>query len=164
LDYFNRTLYVESTLLDNGSESSTKTESSQRYLPLRPEVIEAFKRQEKRSRMLSEFIFPDPNTGKRYAMSNSFLKRFKILLRLAGLKLRSPDQLRHTFATLHIAAEESITWVSKMLGHSTVKMTLERYNQYVPDLTREAGSAFEKTLKVHRFGHGMGTVIDNKMK
>ena len=55
--------------------------------------------------------------------------------------------MKHTFATLHIAAKENISWVSKTLGHSSVEITLKRYNRFVPNLTRENGSAFETIME-----------------
>ena len=55
--------------------------------------------------------------------------------------------MRHTFATLHIGAGESISWVSKVMGHTSVKITLENYNRYIPNLTRDDGSAFESVLR-----------------
>lgn len=143
LDYRNSQLTISRTVLLNGAEGLPKTNKSIRTLTLRPKVIEAFKRQEKRSRLASEYIFPNPNTKKRYAAAVVFWRRFKHILTLAGLKYRSPNQLRHTFATLHIAAGENITWVSKMLGHTNVTTTLVRYNKFVPNLTRDDGSAFE---------------------
>jgi integrase len=75
-----------------------------------------------------------------------FWRCFKNLLILSGLRDRSPNQLRHTFATLHIAAGENVTWVTKMMGHRNVSTTLERYNISVPNLTRNDGSAFDAAL------------------
>lgn len=83
--------------------------------------------------------------GKR--LHHSFIQeKFKHLCRLAGLTYRPPKQMRHTFATLHIAAGESATWVSKMLGHSSLEITLSKYNRFVPNLTRDDGSAFENIM------------------
>jgi integrase len=48
---------------------------------------------------------------------------------------------------LHLGAGENITWVSRMLGHSSVKVTLERYNRFIPNLTGADGSAFDKMMK-----------------
>jgi len=147
LDYLNATLDVRATITSLGTENLPKTRQSIRTLPLTPEVLAAFKSQEKRSRMLGDYIFPDPTTGKRYSGVMPFHKRFARLLVLAGVKHRGPNQMRHTFATLHIAAGESITWVSKMLGHRNITTTIEHYNKYVPNLTRHDGSAFEKVFK-----------------
>ncbi len=50
-------------------------------------------------------------------------------------------QMRHTFATLAISVGENINWVARMLGHQSPVVTLEKYNRYVPNLTREDGKA-----------------------
>ena len=147
LDYHNRQLNIRRAMKNNGVEGLPKTKHSIRTLDLRPDVIAAFKRQEKRSRLASDYIFPNPLTKQRYTLPVVFWRRFKNLLNLAELKYRSPNQLRHTFATLHIAAGENISWVSKMLGHRNVTTTLERYNKFIPNLTRDDGSAFEKALE-----------------
>jgi integrase len=155
LDYHNSQLTINRTVLINGMEGLPKTKGSLRTLQLRPDTIAAFKRQEKRSRLTSEYIFPNPITKQRYSAHSKLWTRFKTILTLAGLKYRSPNQLRHTFATLHIAAGENITWVSKMLGHSNITTTLERYNKFIPNLTRNDGSAFEKAYKNHQNGDSM---------
>ncbi|MEM3594827.1 MAG: hypothetical protein QXS27_08845, partial [Candidatus Jordarchaeaceae archaeon] len=58
-----------------------------------------------------------------------------------GVRYRPPYQMRHTFATLAISAGENINWVARMLGHKSPVMTLEKYNRYVPNLTRADGQA-----------------------
>ncbi|MDX2497297.1 MAG: hypothetical protein QNL11_05260, partial [Desulfobacterales bacterium] len=67
--------------------------------------------------------------------------------------------------TLHIAAGESISWVSKMLGHADVQTTLKRYNRFVPNLTREDGSAFEKIMdRKDQNGNNLATGLDKYLK
>ena len=69
------------------------------------------------------------------------MKVWEPLLRRLGLRYRPPYQMRHTFATLAISAGENINWVARMLGHKSPVITLERYNRFVPNLTREDGRA-----------------------
>lgn len=157
LDYYNRQLNINRTLHINGVEGLPKTLASKRSISLRPAVIEAFKRQEKRSRMASDYIFLNEITQKRYNGINVFTHVFRHLLKLAGLKYRSPNQLRHTFATLHIAAGENISWVSKIMGHTDTVMTQKRYNKYIPNLTRDDGSAFENIFENSQFGYKVVT-------
>ena len=54
-----------------------------------------------------------------------------------------PD--RRTFATLAIPVGENINWVARMLRHQSPVVTLERYNRYVPNLTREDGKLLAGT-------------------
>ena len=89
-----------------------------------------------------------------------FREELKYRLRLAGLNVRPAKQLRHTFATLHIAAGESISWVSKMMGHAEVETTLKRYNRFIPNVTRADGSAFENALN----GNNQVTSAYNALK
>ena len=62
----------------------------------------------------------------------------------AGLARRPIYQTRHTFATLALSAGEAIGWVSKQMGHSNTKMIIEHYYRFIPNLTRQDGSAFDK--------------------
>jgi hypothetical protein len=66
--------------------------------------------------------------------------------KLPLLRIQLASRMRHTFATLHIAAGGNISWVSKMPGHSSVELTLKKYNRFIPNLTREDGSAFEEIM------------------
>ena len=58
-----------------------------------------------------------------------------------GIRYRPPYQMRHIFATLAISAGENINWVARMLGHKSPVVTLEKYNRFVPNLTRSDGKA-----------------------
>jgi len=76
------------------------------------------------------------------------MKAWVPLLRRLGVRYRPPYQMRHTFATLAISAGENINWVARMMGHKSPVMTLERYNRYVPNLTREDGKALLEVDKM----------------
>jgi len=156
IDYFTQKLMVRETRLQSGSDGPPKTEHSIRDVDLRPEIIKALKRQEARTGLMDSYVFM---TGANKPFSDSFMrKKFRFLLKLAGLKYRPPKQIRHTFATLHIAVGENISWVSKMLGCKSVEITLKKYNRFVPNLTREDGSLFAKEMGFEdRNGHIQGT-------
>jgi integrase len=51
------------------------------------------------------------------------------------------------FATLAISTGENINWVARMLGHKSPVITLERYNRFVPNLTRLDGRALLGTVQ-----------------
>jgi integrase len=132
IDYFNSKILVRQTRLSSGLDGPPKTEYSNRDIDMRPEVAVAFKKQEARTLLQDGYVFL---THANKPFSDAFMrKKFRLLTKLAGMKYRSPKQMRHTFATLHIAAGENITWVSKILGHSSVEITLKKYNRFVPNL------------------------------
>ncbi len=115
---------------------TTKTRRS-RPVSLMPEVVAAFRTQRVkqaeellRSRGLVRdegLIFP--NTQGRHMNGNCLnWRHFKPALRRAGL----PDavrlyDLRHTFATLWIESGEDLTVLSRILGHTTIKLTADIY-------------------------------------
>ena len=53
-------------------------------------------------------------------------------------------QTRHTFATLMITSGENLGWVQKMMGHASLKMIVEKYYAYIPNMTHSDGSLFVK--------------------
>ena len=64
-------------------------------------------------------------------------------------------QSRHTAATLWLASGENPQWIARQLGHSSTEMLFKVYSRFVPNLTRQDGSAFERLLM--RNGASPGT-------
>ena len=64
----------------------------------------------------------------------------------AGLKARRPYQTRHTAATLWLASGENPLWIARQLGHASTEMLFKVFGRFVPNLTRQDGSAFERLL------------------
>lgn len=67
-----------------------------------------------------------------------FSTRFKRLAKRAGLPVIRFQDLRHTYATLALAAGVHPKVVSERLGHASVTITLDTYSHVVPTLQREA--------------------------
>lgn len=67
-------------------------------------------------------------------------------LRRLGLKPRNAYQTRHTAATLWLSAGEAPEWIAKQMGHVNTMMLFKVYSRYVPNATRQDGSAFHALL------------------
>ncbi len=84
----------------------------------------------------------------------------------SGLHYRRMYKTRHTFASWALGAGELPEWVARTLGHADTSMVYRTYGRYIPNLTRQDGSAFEQqyvemtqknwgTIR-HNFGHNRG--------
>lgn len=60
-----------------------------------------------------------------------------------GIKRISMHSLRHTYATRAIEREINPKIVQKLLGHSTLQMTMDRYVHVSPESMHEAIEKFE---------------------
>jgi integrase len=63
--------------------------------------------------------------------------RFKSMLQACGVADANFHALRHTFATRAVEAGFEIKSLSEILGHSSVKITLDRYVHSSFELKRE---------------------------
>ncbi len=144
VDFERRLILVRETLVA-GEEDYTKTDGSQREIQMSEAVFQALRNQSKISRGRSPFVF---YTGEGNPLDhNNVTKRvWYPLLRYLGLKPRRPYQTRHTAATLWLASGENPQWIARQLGHSSTEMLFKVYARFVPNLTRQDGSAFERLL------------------
>lgn len=140
IDFENNQLSVVRTL-SRGGDGETKTENSHRTIPLVPQVREALLNQEKLKKECCPWVFHTPN-GSPIDVVNFTNRVWYPLLRHLGIKLRPPYQMRHTAATLMLAAGENPEWVASILGHTTTEMLFRVYSRFIPNLTRNDGRAF----------------------
>ncbi len=63
----------------------------------------------------------------KYAETRTYQYRYKRFLEKEGIEYKNFHVLRHTFATECIRLGIDVKTVSELLGHSSVKITLERY-------------------------------------
>lgn len=145
VDFERREILVRETLI-NGETEYTKTDGSQREIPMFGPVYEALKAQHAATGKLSKFVFC--NSEAKPLDHNNVTKRvWYPLLRALNLKKRRPYQTRHTAATLLLASGENPEWVARTLGHSSTEMLFKVYSRYIPNLTRMDGSAFERLIQ-----------------
>ena len=128
----------------HGKMSTTKTVGSMRDIQMSSMVVEALKRQQKVTGD-GEFVFCNAE-GNPLDKGNIRDRVWKPTLKKMGIAYRRPYETRHTAATLWLAAGEAPEWIARQMGHSNTKMLFEIYSRFVPNLTRQDGSAFERLL------------------
>lgn len=145
VDFERREILVRETLIA-GETEYTKTDGSQREIPMFGPVYDALKEQRAATGRLSKYVFCN-REGNPLDHNNVTKRVWYPLLRALNLKQRRPYQTRHTAATLFLASGENPEWVARTLGHSTTEMLFKVYSRYVPNLTRQDGSAFERLIR-----------------
>lgn len=144
VDFERRQILVRETIVA-GAEDYTKTDGSQREIQMNALVFQALQEQARATRELGRFVFCTAS-GAALDHNNVTKRVWYPLLRHLGLKLRRPYQTRHTAATLWLASGENPLWIARQMGHASTEMLFKVYGRFVPNLTRQDGSAFERLL------------------
>ena len=134
----------ESTLRRSDGTSKTelvlnppKTSHSKRQIPIESEILLAIKRQQnvqRKQRLKAGAAWVDTDAvfttelGTRIYPSNIY-KRYVKLLRNSNLRYVRPHDLRHTVAVLGLDAEIPVEEISRLLGHSTLSVTMDIYGK-----------------------------------
>lgn len=133
IDFKEKTLTVHSTMKriqtphnpDHRSEvviTLPKSRKSIRTIPLHEDILELLKKRERKSNAFfltgKENVYIEPRT-----MQN----RFKAIIKAVGIAETNFHALRHTFATRSIENGIDAKILSEILGHASVRITLDRY-------------------------------------
>jgi integrase len=143
VDIENKQILIQKTIVD-GYEETPKTQSSYRAIHLSQPVISALKKQLNITGK-STYVFCN-SEGNPFDHRNITKRIWHPTLKMLGFSKRRPYETRHTCATLWLASGENPEWIARQLGHSSTKMLFERYSRYVPNITRQDGSAFESLI------------------
>lgn len=142
VDLFGETIKVDRAFV-LGQEKVTKTKAGNRTVDLLGPALEAIKKQKSITFLKGEHVFIDPRTSEGWASYKPFREYpWKRALKKAGVRYRTPHQLRHTFASMMISASENIKWIANQMGHTDIVMVAKVYSQWMPSLSStKAGSA-----------------------
>ncbi|MFH7042204.1 DUF3596 domain-containing protein [Paucibacter sp. JuS9] len=151
VDFENRLILIRETFV-LGEDEYTKTDSSQRDIQMTQVVYEALKRQHAATAGLSAYVFCNAE-GQPLDNKNFSERVWYPILRHLGYESRRPYQMRHTAATLWLASGEAPEWIARQLGHASTEMLFRVYSRFVPNLTRQDGSAIDRLLAT-RFSCG----------
>ncbi|AFK86966.1 MULTISPECIES: tyrosine-type recombinase/integrase [Thermoanaerobacterium] len=156
VDWKNNRITIKRTLSRVGKTwlfKETKTKNSRRTIILPCEVMEDLK--EHRKKQAQEKLEAEEynDYGLVFACSNgnplgitNIKQHFKALLKDTGLPDLRLYDLRHSCATLLLAAGENPKVTSERLGHSNVAITLNIYSHVLPSMQEEAAMKLENLL------------------
>ena len=123
-----------------GQDGPPKTPSSRRAVALSKETVGALKKHILASGVRgNDRLFPVKDV-------RTLAKRMQRTMRAAGLPVIRFHDLRHTFATLALAARVPVKVVSEMLGHKSVKLTLDVYAHTLPGMHESAVEMLEASF------------------
>lgn len=145
------TIYVREQF-SHGAVTTPKTDAGRRYVPIDPNTMKQLKRWRSVARRPVDnldLVFPT-STGRHQSASNVNSRGFKPALSRAGLPLsiRFHD-LRHTYASMAIAADVPLNDLKVVLGHSSISVTAGIYGHLVAtshDRIRFAFAASSATM------------------
>ena len=134
-----------------GRTEYTKTDGSQRELQLSGLVLDALRAMRPDGYDANPQAFADSyvfhtRLGKPLDNTNFVYRVWRPLLARLDIAYRRPYEMRHTCATLWLAAGEAPEWIARLLGHSTTEMLFRTYSRYVPNLVRHDGTAFDRMI------------------
>lgn len=114
-----------------GHESSPKTSSSKRTIPLLGPVEETLRGlKDNDVSSIEGYVF----TNRSGQPLNRHLARiWARALQKAGIRHRPSYQLRHTFATTCLLKGMPVPYVAKLLGHSTIDTLIRHYAGWISD-------------------------------
>ena len=128
IDFDKKRIAVDKTTV-RGTVGDVKTQSSVRYVDIIP-VLEIKLKELQQLNISDTYLFIS-NYKKPYSSHIIFTRRFKSLLEKLNIKDRSMYNLRHTFASNMITEGFNILWVSRMLGHKDISITMKVYSRFI---------------------------------
>lgn len=132
VDRRSRRCFIQRTYASGEVRSEGKRDASLRTILLADVALEALDAMPQPLRA-DQLVFPAAEGG-HISLSNWRRRVWHPALERAGVERRPLYQMRHTFATLALAAGLPIDFVSRQMGHTDIRTTLRFYARYIPAL------------------------------
>lgn len=117
--------------------TSTKTESSNREIPLTEEMIKILKK------LYKEDDYYVLTGTKKWTEPRTFRRTYQTFMKKIGIEPLKFHSLRHTFASINIENGSDIKTISEILGHSDIDVTLKVYTHTSQKAKRKAIEEFD---------------------
>ncbi|MGE6602638.1 tyrosine-type recombinase/integrase [Lysinibacillus fusiformis] len=162
IDSINNTIDVNKTVYyDNDTNlpvvSDTKTTSSERVIEFDEEVAKVLKKwniNQKEIHLRYPYMKPQikekekmlvfHNTSGTYWQANVVREHFKEICKRANVPILSPHALRHSHAVHLLESGADLKYISRRLGHKTIKTTADTYLHITKKIERNALDLYKK--------------------
>jgi len=145
IDFTTDTISVNKTIAA-GVVNAPKTQSSIRDIEMLDMAKEFFKAQRLETGLKDGYIFLT-RKGVVYGSNTYFYGHFQKTLTKLKLDRRSLHNTRHTFASIMLNNNIDPMWVSNMLGHDNLNITLSTYAHFMPKKEKMELGFLEKRYK-----------------
>ena len=140
-----RFIHIELSRVRNLEKAELKTAASNRRIEIRPSMKKVLEEQQTlMANLQSPYVFL--NMEGKPILQDKLRELWMRAMKKSQLPYRRMYETRHTFASWALAAGESPEWVARTLGHVNTSMIYKTYGRYIPNLTRQDGSALEGLL------------------
>lgn len=154
-DVGDRSLRVQGQLVWHGKGrwdiAQPKTARSRRSIQLTPVTLEAFAEQRRRQEadrgvpVIAGLVFTMPDGRPIYA--ENLRKPRQRMLRSLGLPPVTTHDLRHSAATMMLAAGVPMPVIADILGHSSIRVTMDLYAHIGPAMRQDAADRIAEALR-----------------
>jgi integrase len=159
IDYNARTIEIQRNIPSghNRLEESTKGKIGHRTVDMGEDLFLALKSMmtSRREEQLkaeggtqSSWIFCSKGGGP--MDYNRFYNDWTRAQKMAGVRVRSPHSLRHTYASVNLAEGEDLAYVSRQLGHANPAITLAIYTHFIPRRRRSVSNALDRARVIRK--------------
>lgn len=119
-----------------GREKGTKTNAGTRDVELLAPALSALMKQKSITFRKSEHVFLNTRTNEPWTSYKPFREYvWKPALKIASVRYRKPHQLRHTYASMMISADENIKWIANQMGHTDIVLVSKVYSDWMPSMS-----------------------------
>lgn len=147
IDFNNKTITVKKQIVKGNHKTTLKTSKSRRIIPIVKTLEPFLMNQFNITGKFNSSVFLTERSKKHFHSAGKIREQIWIpTLEKAKVKFRNLHQTRGTFISTLISKGEDITYVSKIAGHENVKITLEKYSQYIPVKNENFGECFENMV------------------
>lgn len=143
IDFSKKTIAIRQQVVNGVEKELLKTARSQRTVPIIKALLPYLKSQYEITANQNSFVFITEKSNRHFFNTGKLREQIWVkALKAANVEYRNLHQTRGTFISTLISSGEDINFVSKIVGHENVKITLERYSEYIPMQNKKFGKCF----------------------